>query len=78
MRMCCELEWSGQAGVVAAGPRGACVLPFSGAEGLEGGAALQLPVLVLLQQHRPHQARDGVVGGEDEDEELIQTLQQGR
>ena len=55
-------------------------LALSGAEGLQGGAAiqlrdgghalggehaaaLQLPVLVLLQQHRPHQAGDrGVVG----------------
>jgi hypothetical protein len=61
------------------------VLPFSGAEGLQGGdvaelrdgghalsgehaAALQLPVLVLLQQHRPHQASDGRDVGEDADD----------
>ena len=58
---------------------GACVLPLSGAEGLEGrdviqlrdgghavggehAAALQLPVLVLLQQHRSHQAGVDAVG----------------
>ena len=61
---------------------GACVLPLSGAGGLEcrdviqlrdgghavGGehaAALQLPVLVLLQQHRPDQAGDRRVVGKN-------------
>ena len=37
------------------------------AVGGEHAAALQLPVLVLLQQHRPHQAGDGGVVGEDAD-----------
>ena len=97
--MCCELRWSVQPGVAAAGPRTAikaaapcggaaasitwaCVLQLSGAGGLQsrgvaqvgdgrhalGGdhaAALQLPVLVLLQQHRPHQAGDRRVVGKD-------------
>jgi hypothetical protein len=36
--------------------------------GGEHAAALQLPVLVLLQQHRPHQAGDGGVVGEDADD----------
>ena len=35
---------------------------------VEHAAALQLPVLVLLQQHRPHQAGDGRVVGEDADD----------
>jgi hypothetical protein len=35
--------------------------------GREHAAALQLPVLVLLQQHRTHQAGDGGVVGEDAD-----------
>ena len=70
--MCSEPKFSVQPG--------ACVLPLSGAEGLqvwdvaelqdarhalagEHAAPLKLPVLVLLQQHRPHQAGDqGVVG----------------
>jgi hypothetical protein len=36
--------------------------------GGEQAAALQLPVLVLLQQHRPHQASDRGVVGEDADD----------
>ncbi len=60
----------------------AWVLPSSGAEGMQGGdaiqlrdgshalggehaAALQLPVLMLLQQHRSHQADDRGIVGED-------------
>jgi hypothetical protein len=35
--------------------------------GGEHPPALELPVLVLLQQHRPHQASDGWVVGEDAD-----------
>jgi hypothetical protein len=62
-----------------------CVLHSSGAESLQGEAAvklwvggqavseehavaLQLPMLVLLQQHRPHQAGDGGVVGKDADD----------
>jgi hypothetical protein len=37
----------------------------SHAFGGEHAAALQLPVLVLLQQHRPHQTVDGGVVGKD-------------
>jgi hypothetical protein len=72
-------------GGAAASTPGACALPLSGAEGLQGrgvaqfrdgchalggehAPALQLPVLVLLQQHRPHQAGDGGVVGEDADD----------
>jgi hypothetical protein len=33
----------------------------------EHAAALQLPMLVLLHQHRPHQAHDRVVAGDDAD-----------
>ena len=33
--------------------------------GRQHAAAFQLPVFVLLQQHRPHQAGDGGVVGED-------------
>jgi hypothetical protein len=68
--------------VYAAG--GACALPLSGAESLQGwgvaqfrdgrhalggnhAAALQLPVLLLLQQHRTHQADDRGAIGEDAD-----------
>jgi hypothetical protein len=36
--------------------------------GGEHAPALQLPVLVLLQQHRPHQAGDGGVVGEGADD----------
>jgi len=41
----------------------------NGSHGIEGehAAALQLPVLMLLQQHRAHQACDRGVVGEDAD-----------
>ena len=50
--------------------------------GGEHAAALQLPVLVLLQQHRPHQAGDRGVVGEDSNDAgasfdfLVHPLQQ--
>jgi hypothetical protein len=50
--------------------------------GGEHAAALQLPVLVLLQQHSSHQAGDGGVVGEDAEDAgaafdlLIDPLQQ--
>ena len=50
--------------------------------GGEHAAALQLPVLVLLQQHRPYQAGDRRVVGEDADDAgaaldlLVDPLQQ--
>ena len=71
-----------QSGRCSLDHRGPECLALSCAEGLQGGAAiqlrdgghalggehaaaLQLPVLVLLQQHRPHQAGDRGVFGEN-------------
>ena len=63
---------------------GECLQIRDGGHALGGehATALQLPVLVLLQQHRAHQAGDGGIVGEDADDAgaafdlLIHPLQQ--
>ena len=76
----CVLQLSG-----AGGLQGRDVIQLrDGGHALGGdhAAALQLPVLVLLQQHRPHQTGDRVVIGEDPDHAgtafdfLVDALQQ--
>ncbi len=62
----CVLEFSGAGGLQS---RGAA--QFGDGRHALGGkhaAALQLPVLVLLQQHRTHQAGDRGAVGEDADD----------
>ena len=66
-----------RAAIEAAAPRGGAAAQQGGdvaqlrdeghALDREHAAALQLPVLVLLPQHRPHQAHDRVVAGDDAD-----------